>query len=128
MKLWCLFLITPLLVIAAEDPYAAQLFQKHCASCHDSAAGATGRIPQVAVLKTMTPGAIQRTLENGVMKAQGSAFSADERMKLANFLGTPVTVERKRDEITNACPAGAAWSDAPSWSGWGGAGLNNTRF
>ncbi len=128
MRLCYLFLIAPLLMLAADDPYAAQLFQKHCASCHDSAAGAGGRIPQLAALKTMTPGAIQRTLESGLMKTQAAPLSADERMKLANFLGTAVTVERKRDEIANPCPASAAWSDGASWTGWGGGGLNNTRF
>ena len=40
---------------AADDPYATQLFQKNCASCHDSAAGAQGRVPQLSVLRTMTP-------------------------------------------------------------------------
>jgi polyvinyl alcohol dehydrogenase (cytochrome) len=128
MKLCCLLIVAPLLALAAEDPYAVQLFQKHCASCHDSAAGATGRIPQVAVLKTMTPGAIQKTLDGGLMKQQAAPLSADERMKLANYLGTAVTVERKREEIVNLCPAGAAWTDGPSWSGWGGAAVNNARF
>jgi len=128
MKLCCLVIVAPLVALAAEDPYAVQLFQKHCASCHDSAAGATGRIPQVGVLKTMTPGAIQKILDGGLMKQQAAPLSADERMKLANFLGTAVTVERKREEIANPCPAVAAWTDGPSWSGWGGAALNNARF
>ena len=45
MKLFTLLLIAPAIMWAADDPYAAQLFQKHCASCHDSAAGADGRVP-----------------------------------------------------------------------------------
>src|SRR5581483_1657495 len=127
MKLCCLFVIAPLMLVAAEDPYATQLFQKHCATCHDSAAGAGGRIPQVSVLKTMTPSAIQKTLESGVMKAQAAPLSADERIRIATFLGTAVTLERKRDEIANPCPGGAVWSDGPAWASWGG-GLANTRF
>lgn len=127
MRLCFLFLIAPLALLAADDPYAAQLFQKHCASCHDSAAGAGGRIPQVAVLKSMTPSAIQKTLENGVMKTQAAPLSADERLKIATFLGTAVTLERKREEIANPCPAGAPWNDGPAWTSWGG-GLTNTRF
>jgi polyvinyl alcohol dehydrogenase (cytochrome) len=118
-------------MLAADDPYAAQLFQKHCAGCHDSSTGASGRIPQLAVLKTMTPIAIQKTLESGVMKAQAAPLSGDERLKIANFIGTAVTLERKREEIANPCPAGAplsaASSDSPSWASWGG-NLANTRF
>jgi polyvinyl alcohol dehydrogenase (cytochrome) len=127
MRSFYLLLMAPLVICAADDPYAAQLFQKHCATCHQSATGASGRIPQVAVLKTMTPVAIQKTLETGIMKTQAAPLSADERIKLANFLGTAVTVQRKREEIANPCPAGAAWGQGPSWASWGG-GLGNSRF
>jgi polyvinyl alcohol dehydrogenase (cytochrome) len=127
MKPFYLLLIAPLAMWAADDPYATQLFQKHCASCHDSAAGAEGRVPQVSVLKTMTPLAIQKTIESGVMKAQAAPLSPDERLKIASLLGTAVTIERRREEIANPCPTGAPWKDGPAWGSWGG-GLTNTRF
>ena len=127
---WAL-LIAAGVVRAAEDPYAAQLFRTHCAECHDSASGAGGRIPQVAVLKTMTPAAIVRTMELGLMKTQAAALSGDERQRLASFLGTAVTVERKREEIANPCPASVPstrlGSETPAWSSWGG-DLANMRF
>ena len=126
MRLGLIFVVATL-AIAADDPYAAQLFQKHCASCHNSEAGASGRIPQLSTLKTMTPAAIQRTLESGLMKQQAAALSPDERQRIATFLGTAVTVERARNEIANPCPSGAAWSDGPAWNSWGG-NLANTRF
>jgi len=109
------------------DPYAEQLFQKNCASCHQAAAGAQARVPQIAALKTMTPAAILRTLESGIMKSQAAPLSGDERQKIANFLGTAVTVERRREEIANPCPANVPWKNSPSWNSWGG-GLTNTRF
>lgn len=127
MKFYWLFAIAPIAAFAADDPYAVQLFQKHCASCHDSEAGAGGRIPQKATLKSMTPGAIQKTLESGVMKAQAAPLSPDERLKIATYLGTAVTLERKREEIANLCPAGSGWGEGPAWASWGG-GLANTRF
>ncbi len=131
MKACWAFLIAPLAVSAAEDPYAAQLFRKHCAECHDSATGAASRIPQVTALKTMTPAAIIRTMESGLMKAQAAALSGDERQRLASFLGTAVTVEKKREEIANPCPASVPstqmGSESPAWAGWGG-GLANMRF
>jgi polyvinyl alcohol dehydrogenase (cytochrome) len=112
---------------AADDPYATQLFQKYCVSCHNSEAGAGGRVPQISALKSMTPAAIQRTLESGVMKQQAAALSPDERLRIASYLGTAVTLERKREEIANLCPAGAAPSDSAAWASWGG-DLANTRF
>jgi polyvinyl alcohol dehydrogenase (cytochrome) len=129
MKILCLLslLLSARLLSAADDPYAAQLFQKHCASCHNSATGAGGRIPQVAALKTMTPAAIQRTLDGGVMKTQAAPLSADERLKIATFLGTAVTAERLGAELANRCSAGAVSGEGPAWASWGG-GLANTRF
>lgn len=127
MRLCWLLALLPAVALAADDPYAVQLFQKHCASCHASEAGAGGRIPQVAVLKSMTPAAIQRTLDNGIMKQQGAALSPDERLKVATYLGTAVTLERRREEIANPCPPGAPLTEGSSWSNWGG-GLANTRF
>jgi polyvinyl alcohol dehydrogenase (cytochrome) len=128
MRVFCLWLIAPVMVLAADDPYAAQLFQKHCASCHaNAAAGGAARIPQVAALKAMTPKAILKSLETGLMKPQAAALSTNEREALANFLGTPVTAERKREEMANPCPADSGWKDGPGWSGWG-AGVANMRF
>src|ERR1700688_4042576 len=121
-------LITPSVVRAAEDPYAAQLFKQNCASCHEVAAATPGaRIPPVSVLKAMTPTAILRALEGGVMRTQAAALSTNERQAVANFLGTAVTTERRREDMANPCPAGAAWKDGPGWANWG-ADLANTRF
>src|SRR2546429_1800102 len=121
-------LLTPSVVRAAEDPYAAQLFKQNCASCHEVAAATPGaRIPPVSVLKAMTPTAILRAMEGGVMRVQAAVLSTNERQAVANFLGTAVTVERRRDEISNPCPAGAGWKDGPGWTNWG-AGLTNMRF
>src|SRR6185369_1634142 len=110
-------------IVSGADPYAEQRFQKNCASCHQAASGAEARIPQIATLKTMTPAAILRTLESGIMKAQAAPLSGDERQKIANFLGTALTVERRREEIANPCPTGApggsTWKNTPSWNSWG---------
>lgn len=124
--------IATCLAAPADDPYAADLFKKNCASCHESSAQAGARIPQLAVLKTLTPITILRTLEAGVMKQQASSLSTNERQALANFLGKPVTTVLTREQLPNPCPAGA-WSDTPgwkttsAWSSWG-ANLTNTRF
>src|SRR5215510_7866589 len=99
-----LLLITPATLRAAEDPYAAQLFKQHCASCHETAAAQpAARIPPVSVLKTMTPTAILKALETGIMKSQAAVLSTNERQAVANFLGTAVTVEKRRNEIAKPC-------------------------
>ncbi len=127
MKRNCLLLIVSAFSFAADDPYAAALFQKHCATCHQAGGEVAARIPQIAVLKTRTPNSIQRTLETGAMMQQASVLSAGERQLVANWLGKPVTMEVGRNQISNSCPAGAVWKNTPGWSGWS-PGLVNTRF
>ena len=124
---FCLLFIAAIAADAADDPYAAALFKKHCASCHESASAAAARIPPLATLKILTPTVIFRTLDSGAMKAQAAPLSVNERQAVANFLGTAVTSARKLDQIANPCPAGAGWKDGPGWASWG-PGLANTRF
>jgi len=69
-------------VRAADDPYAAQLFEERCASCHVAAAGGAARIPPVSQLKAMTPTAILKALESGVMRSQAAALSTNERQAI----------------------------------------------
>lgn len=131
MKLRCLLLIASAFAFAADDPYAAAVFQKHCATCHQASGDAAARIPQIAILKTRSPNAILRTLESGAMMQQAKPLSAGERQLVANWLGKPVTLESQRERLSNPCPAGGpsggAWQNTPGWSGWS-PGLGNTRF
>ncbi len=112
---------------AADDPFAAEVFAKHCASCHQSDAGAKGRVPQIDVLRTMTSTAIQKTLEVGIMKAQAAPLSADERLKVATYLGITTTQEKRREEIANPCPTPPGWKSTAAYGSWGG-DLANSRF
>src|SRR5262245_58711907 len=109
MNASCLLLAVSVLIYApmpalADDPYAAQLFAQHCASCHEAGAGGAARIPPVSQLKLMTPTAILKTLETGVMRTQAAVLSTNERQAVANFLGTAVTTARRREDISNPCP------------------------
>src|SRR4029079_14855506 len=127
MKHSFLLLIASAVAFAADDPYAGALFKKHCATCHQAGGEVAARIPQIAMLNTRTPNALLRTLESGAMIQQASVLSAGERQLVANWLGKPVTMEVRREQIVNSCPAGAAWKNTPGWSGWS-PGLVNTRF
>ena len=127
MKRSCLLLIASAFAVAADDPYAAALFQKHCATCHQAGGEAAARIPQIAALKIRSQNSILRTLETGAMMQQAAVLSAGERQLVANWLGKPVITELQRDRIANSCPPGAAWKNTPGWSGWSPS-LANTRF
>ncbi|HJT86376.1 MAG TPA: PQQ-binding-like beta-propeller repeat protein [Bryobacteraceae bacterium] len=124
LSVWCTFAAWT--ALAADDPYAASVFQKNCATCHASPSQAA-RIPQLDALKKLTPITILRTLETGVMKAQAAQLSTYEREGLANYLGKAVTTQRQRDELANTCPAGPPWKNSPSWASWA-PGLTNARF
>jgi hypothetical protein len=61
---WFLIAVVPLgTVWAADDPFAAELYSKHCAQCHDK--GADARVPPRTALEKLTPGAVLRALETG---------------------------------------------------------------
>ena len=91
MKVFHLWLIVPVMACApiaawaADDPYAAQLFAQRCAACHEAAAGGAARIPAVSQLKAMTPTAILKTLETGVMRAQAAALSTNDVRRSPTF-------------------------------------------
>jgi len=113
-------------VWAADDPFAAELYTQHCAQCHDQ--GADARVPPRAALEKMSPAAVLRALETGVMREMGAKLAISERMALAAMLGKAESAVV--NQLANRCtasPALPASATGPAWSGWG-AGLNNWRF
>src|SRR5580765_370915 len=110
----------------ADDPFAAQLYTKQCAQCHEQ--GADARVPPRAALEKMSPAAVLRVLETGVMREMGAKLAISERMALAAMLGKAEAAVV--NQLANRCavsPALPASATGPAWSGWG-AGLNNWRF
>jgi polyvinyl alcohol dehydrogenase (cytochrome) len=132
MRLLAISLMTAMLpsciLLAADDPFGAALFQKHCASCHDQ--GGDTRIPARSALQQMTAAAVTRALDAGAMREVGATLSSGERRALATWLGKAEAVGVMTDAAANRCassPALSVSSNAPAWSGWS-AGLNNARF
>ncbi len=121
--------VVALLLLAAAaraaDPDGAALYRQHCASCHD--ASAVTRAPAPASLRLMTADNIVRSLETGMMKAQGAALDAAQKRALAQFLAA------KPAGANGAAPAGACAGQpefrlsGPAWNGWS-ADLANSRF
>ena len=107
----------------AATPDGADLYAKHCASCHEVIALAA---QNRALMKSLTPEFIVRTLASGTMHAQGTRLAAADRAAIAEYL---------TDKPVHAVDTGAGrCSTEPSknfsgsqWNGWG-AGLDNSRF
>src|ERR1022692_942902 len=98
------------LAIGASSPVSAQsaapvtgadVYQKRCARCHDEG---VSRAPAKQVLQTMSAARILRTLDFGLMMAVAYPMKREERVAVANFLGTPG--EDAPPSPKNPCAAG----------------------
>jgi polyvinyl alcohol dehydrogenase (cytochrome) len=118
------------LLAAVALPSAAAVsgeavYQKRCASCHDSAGE---RTPPRDALKQLSVARILRTLDFGVMINIAYVLNREEREAVANFLGVqrpdapapPQAFCADRTVNIGASPA-------PAWNGWG-PDLSNTRY
>ena len=92
------------------------VYQKHCSSCHE---GNVPRAPHNIVFRMSPPERILEALENGVMKGQGAALSAEERVAVATYLsGSPPS--HVADTQMKACAAnGSRTSGGATVSNWG---------
>jgi len=66
-------------------PSGAELYAKHCASCHDQT---SPRVPPRDALAKMSPARILRTLDFGLMMSVAYPLRRAEREAVAAFLGT----------------------------------------
>jgi polyvinyl alcohol dehydrogenase (cytochrome) len=106
-------------VAAIEDPKGAEIFKGLCAACHENV---TSRAPSPILLSIMSPNGIVRALTDGVMRGQGQALSAEDKIHVAQFL-----TKRKIGEATDRlAPPDCSPSDrefayekVPPFSGWG---------
>jgi len=103
----------------------ADVYQNRCAKCHDQAGS---RAPAKDVLQKMSAARILRTLDFGLMMAVAYPMKRDERVAVANFLGTQG--EDTPPPANAFCPAGMqplSAASAPSWTGWSPS-LSNARY
>ncbi|HTT19328.1 MAG TPA: PQQ-binding-like beta-propeller repeat protein [Candidatus Sulfotelmatobacter sp.] len=108
----------------AQDGSA--IYSHHCASCHDSP---RGRTPSVATLRSMSNGAILRSLEDGLMRQQAKDLNSQERLAVARYLSGGVEKEPQSPVVTTArCSVNVIPpQSAASWNGFG-ASITNLRF
>lgn len=83
------------------------LFADRCAGCHTPAG--TARAAGPGLLAQLSPRAIVASLEDGVMRVEGSDMAAEQRIAVAEYL-------TRRRYSTEAIPRTAFCAD-PAWSG-----------
>ncbi len=104
-----------------------QLYEKHCASCHDNP---TGRIPAKAAIAQNTPTSIAQTLIEGAMRPMALGLGPHDIASVAAYLSV-----RKDGGLSAATPDAPACTDKPApmtlagpgWNGWGN-GETQARF
>lgn len=61
----------------------AALYAANCAACHN---GAVPKAPHLTWLEMMSPRAIVRALDEGLMRTQGEALSAEQKRHIAEYI------------------------------------------
>ena len=109
----------------AAQPSGAVVYAEHCALCHEQV---DERIPHRSALQQLPAERIVRALDAGAMLAIAMTMNRDERLAVAEYLGTDVP--------DLGAPASAYCTDRtvtlgaagrPSWNGWSPA-PDNARY
>ena len=108
---------------AAAAPSGEDVYRARCASCHDQAAP---RIPPKDALQKLPASRILKTLDFGLMMSIAYPLKREERVAVANYLGTTAVEQNK---LTNACSDKNPITGSPTgnWNGWSASG-DNTRY
>ena len=114
--------VAALLLVSVVAPAQAQaisgeaVYAKRCASCHDQL---NPRIPTKESLQKMPATRIVRALDTGAMMSIAFTMHRDERLAVASYLGTSVTVAGPTPSAycTDRSIRLAA-SPAVAWNGW----------
>ena len=75
--------LLPVMAWSQSDHPGQQIYQTYCAGCH---AGGDARAASFRTLQSMTADALEYTLTQGLMSAQGSALTPDQRSVLIDYL------------------------------------------
>lgn len=111
---------------AAEDPQGAEIYKQRCAMCHERSSET--RAPAPAALRQMSPQAIVKALESGLMKQQGASLTAAQRISVATFLAAKPSEESIA--TVDLCVSKNPFSQLATnvWNGWSADHATNARF
>ncbi len=118
------FLSATASALSAAPVSGETVYQKRCASCHDSPAS---RAPSRDSLKTRSALSIQRTLDFGIMSNVAGPMRRDERDAVANWLGTAGASSAPPPQAFCADRSVKLTANPTGWNGWS-ASTGNTRF
>ena len=127
LRLACAAVLAPVMLVAGTALAAVSgeaVYQKHCSSCHE---GNVPRAPHNIVFRMSPPERILEALDNGVMKGQGAALSAEERLAVATYLAGSAP-SQVADTQMKACPAGGTQERGGATVGSWGMDERNSRF
>ena len=105
-----------LAVPAAADPAMGERgYLEHCAECHE---GGVPKAPHKMFLEMMAPDAIHAAMTDGIMSAQASQLSPEEKIAVAEYLAKVSLADYEAPALPPACGAEDATFDfgAPSAS------------
>jgi polyvinyl alcohol dehydrogenase (cytochrome) len=111
-----------------QERLGESVYEASCAVCHEAG---LDRAPNRDTLAFFAPEQILSSLERGSMVSMAVTLSTDQRRAVSEYLAErPFSGEFTRTPPASAmCEAQAAFAPvAPIWQGWGGTGLDNTRF
>jgi polyvinyl alcohol dehydrogenase (cytochrome) len=126
-RLWAIPLALGILgpVVSAAPVSGEAVFQKRCASCHDSG---DARIPRREELKKLSVNSILRTLDFGEMSNIATPMRREERDAVAAFLG--VNTGNGTPPAKAFCADRTVTVSTPpklGWNGWSPT-ITNTRY
>lgn len=109
------------LQLSGQATQAKNLYEQHCAACHD---GGIGGAPKRAALAKMSPAKISKSLISGVMQQQGKMLSRVDIHVLSEYLGSD---RKSAKAAVNYCEGDLKFSGAALWNRWGG-NKRNMRY
>ena len=111
----------------ADQATGERAYLEHCAECHE---GGVSKAPHKMFLEMMAPDAIHAAMTGGIMSAQASQLSADEKVAVAEYLAKVSLADYRAPSLPPACSDEEAVFDfnAPPAAGVWGVNLDNNRY
>ncbi len=126
----CVIAVLSVPVVAfAQTPDGATLYQRNCASCHDTG---VNRAPNRDAFRILLPERVLSSMETGSMVTMANNRTAVERRAIAEFLtgkllSTPLVTTPAQKAMCQGTSGGFNPSGGPQWTGWG-RNTSNARF
>ncbi|HEX4595061.1 MAG TPA: PQQ-binding-like beta-propeller repeat protein [Bryobacteraceae bacterium] len=123
MRAACI-LVSLFIPCAWTAPSGEEVYQKRCSGCHGQV---NERVPPREALQKMPAARILRALDSGAMMAIAFTLHRDDRIAVANYLGTKETIPGPAASAFCSDRTVKLSSNPAGWDGWS-PGKANARF